>query len=271
MGEVSVLKYSEGYVAFIDILGFSEYVINEDNGEKTKQLFSFIKSICDKFNKNNKLCLGLSFFSDSIVLVSEKFWKIAVMISHLEETLKSELGLLFRGGICYGKYYHDEEMTFGPAVVSAYRLENKAKYARIIIDYNIDIDLNNTVFYPDVDGNVCINQYAISAFTLFSEDQSDVKEQPDFQTKNIYDYLEDERDKLLDQIRIHKGKDVVEKYLWRVKLFNYFCNCIGNLQENKNLLIWGRIIIIDNKIKNAIFNLKISEDDILNIYLKNYS
>lgn len=43
--------------------------------------------------------------------------------------------LIFRGGITYGKIFHNNEFVFGPAMNEAYRLESKlAESARIIID-----------------------------------------------------------------------------------------------------------------------------------------
>ena len=36
------MKYTEGYVAFIDILGFSKFIEIEENGENTFDLFEFV-------------------------------------------------------------------------------------------------------------------------------------------------------------------------------------------------------------------------------------
>ena len=44
------MEYSEGYLAFIDILGFSKYVSTDENGPKTYDLFEFVKKFCYLFS-----------------------------------------------------------------------------------------------------------------------------------------------------------------------------------------------------------------------------
>lgn len=39
------MEYTEGYLAFLDILGFSNYVGRAENFDKTYGLFEFIKNI----------------------------------------------------------------------------------------------------------------------------------------------------------------------------------------------------------------------------------
>ena len=57
------MKYTEGYVAFIDILGFSKFIEIEENGENTFDLFGFVKRFCRLFNSSNKLNVNVAFFS----------------------------------------------------------------------------------------------------------------------------------------------------------------------------------------------------------------
>ena len=40
------MNYKEGYVAFIDILGFSAYVSDEENANGTYDLFEFARKFC---------------------------------------------------------------------------------------------------------------------------------------------------------------------------------------------------------------------------------
>ena len=39
------MEYTQGYVCFIDVLGFSSYVKEDTNIEKTYGLFDFIKTL----------------------------------------------------------------------------------------------------------------------------------------------------------------------------------------------------------------------------------
>lgn len=72
-------------------------------------------------------------------MTADELEKLVAPIYIAESYLKDKLGLLFRGGIYYGKYYHDNGVTFGPAVVAAYKLEGKANYSRILLDEKIQI------------------------------------------------------------------------------------------------------------------------------------
>jgi hypothetical protein len=52
--EVDVMEYTEGYLAFLDILGFSKFVEDEKNGQATADLFKFVEWFRDYFNKDIK-------------------------------------------------------------------------------------------------------------------------------------------------------------------------------------------------------------------------
>ena len=158
------MQYTEGYLAFLDILGFSQFVSKEENGEKTAELFKFVRNFCYLFNSAGNLKCNVAFFSDSIVITSENLEEMLLAITLAEMHLKKSMGLLYRGGICYGKYYHNNGVTFGPAVVEAYRLEKKANYSRIIFSEGINLQgwENSLLLFKDVDGYYCVNPYLLA-------------------------------------------------------------------------------------------------------------
>ena len=218
------MEYTTGYVAFIDILGFSTFVSKEENGEKTDGLFSFINKFCYLFNTSKNLNVEVSFFSDSIVISSKKLKSLIVPILLAESYLQNELGLLFRGGIAYGKYYHKEGVTFGPAVIEAYKLENIAVYSRILIHKEIivpeDIDI---CYFRDIDGYWCINPMA----TILNEIEAYGPDGIHYPEGDILEALKVRivvhRERILAGIRRYMGSSVVEKYLWRIRAFNHTC------------------------------------------------
>lgn len=224
--EVVVMKYSDGYVAFIDILGFSNYVLDENNALKVSNLFSFVEKFCRFFNESPKHGVNVSFFSDSIILSAEKYNSLPVPIYIAESYLTKELGLLFRGGITKGKYYHSRGVTFGPGVISAYQLEKQAVYSRILIDDAVMKDAPKEIisFFCDTDGKWCLNPYEILAFegTAYGSPDGPVYPQGDPGGK-LLEYAEKSREKILEAIKTHMGTPVVEKYIWRTKPFNYTC------------------------------------------------
>ena len=72
------MKYKDGYVAFIDILGFSAYVSDENNANGTNDLFDFVRKFSYLFNTSPDLKIDVSFFSDSIVLTD------SLQLKHLQ-------------------------------------------------------------------------------------------------------------------------------------------------------------------------------------------
>ena len=219
------MEYSDGYVAFIDILGFSNYVGEEQNMQKVSQLFSFVEKFCYLHNTSPQLGVNVSFFSDSIVLSADEFYKLVVPISIAESYLKSELHLLFRGGITKGKYYHSRGVTFGPAVVAAYRLENQAVYSRILLDDKIMENDNNDyiAIFRDTDGKWCLNIYALTAFsgTSYGPDGEHYPEGDPGEI--VLDNFRKSRHAILEAINAHLGTPAAEKYIWRIRPFNFAC------------------------------------------------
>jgi hypothetical protein len=75
-------------------------------------------------------------FSDSIVLsVTLNAHAISSLVTSLIFLSRgaAELGSYVRGGICKGLLCHEEDLCFGPALISAYDLEKKSLYPRIVI------------------------------------------------------------------------------------------------------------------------------------------
>lgn len=257
------MEYSEGYLAFIDILGFSKYVNTDENGPKTYDLFEFVKKFCYLFNTSPQLDVQVSFFSDTIILTSADLDKLLLPIWIAESYLKDKLELLFRGGIVYGKYYHTNGTTFGPAVVSGYALENKAIYSRILISEDIAITEDKNIFYfMDIDGCRCINPYGM----IFTEVLSSGPEgiiYPDNITDEIVAQYTKHRSELLKQIDQHRGSSVVEKYLWRLRPYNYTCNFIQNMPAGE-MLYEGVGYAMNDELKEKIAALIIPENEVLN-------
>lgn len=130
-------------IAFIDILGFKKIV---EQKQKTQILdyiepFYYAKERIER-DKENDPTYGLktnsleaTFFSDSIVFSCDEN-DIDIFISTIKRLLDSYVmyELFLRGGISFGKLYHQNDIVFGPAMNEAYKLESKfAIYPRIII------------------------------------------------------------------------------------------------------------------------------------------
>lgn len=133
------LKLDSHFVAFIDILGFSEMVRSDcestDSPKYLELLYNSHVRASALFAKD--LDSGLIQFSDSIVF--SKPFKIETLAGFLDsigewqQTLLLD-GLLCRGGVAFDKHFVKDKFLFSKAMIDAYLLESsKAHFPRIIV------------------------------------------------------------------------------------------------------------------------------------------
>lgn len=152
------------YIAFIDILGFSNYVLHTDPKEVAK-IFDEIIAIREALgkdkifhenvsiqNKYNDLSAStyMHIMSDSIVLAVPKdndysLLFLVMWAKRIQSVLLKKF-LQCRGGISTGYFYANGEIIFGAGLVFAHNLEQKTKYAMIVVDSRIVIDKNTRNF-----------------------------------------------------------------------------------------------------------------------------
>ncbi len=152
------MNYSKRVIAFIDILGFKKMIQEttdshgQDNPEKIDEVYNCYKIIENVLDVGDTVELGIdkiergdkriSIFSDTIVISfnlkteGEIFYTLLnlqlLIINFIDK------GILCRGAVGFGKLIHDENIIFGPALVSTHLLESKAAlYPRIILDRKI--------------------------------------------------------------------------------------------------------------------------------------
>ncbi|WP_454862264.1 hypothetical protein [Peribacillus frigoritolerans] len=173
-------EYGQYLVAFIDILGFRSIVEKSANNTEYFSKILHATQIIEHFvgyekNKSEGRKVEVTQFSDSLVISrpyhdSNDLWQIIMNLDLVQKTLARDVGIMIRGGLTTGKLYHKGSISFGPAFVDAYDLENKvAKNPRIIIDpkllepngdeindYRMDM-LKKSNLKEDVDGHYFIN------------------------------------------------------------------------------------------------------------------
>lgn len=169
------INYEQRIVAFIDILGFKQMVIesekdgNEEKIQSIDKALEFFKRLKSKTYKYNELIdveedaqkkgienfrihelLEINYFSDSIIIsvkiedekINEIFSTFIVSIASFGNLLIKN-GILIRGGIDVGNLVHKKGKIFGNALIKAYTLESTiATYPRIIISKNLLEKLN---------------------------------------------------------------------------------------------------------------------------------
>jgi hypothetical protein len=142
------LVYEDRLVAFLDILGFSNMVI-ERRDEEVEFVVNLIPDMLMTHRSNIlREDLQITNISDSII-VSVKavandtlvdLFNICVIIGLLQHELAIN-GYYLRGGISVGKLIHDSQrnLIVGPAYIDAYQLESKKSIVpRVVLGTEVE-------------------------------------------------------------------------------------------------------------------------------------
>lgn len=165
-----VSSYKESYVAFLDVLGFKDMVMKQ-NDDKLVTYFNEVNSVINELKRiDMKMGIGYIVISDSIILTVEKvsnpeknikiLRQICIAVSKIQKRLALN-DIWIRGAISSGKTYFDQNnnQIVGPAYIDSYLLENElAIYPRVILDNRIFNDLgfnNSDDFIKHI--NICEN------------------------------------------------------------------------------------------------------------------
>ncbi|MEF9920262.1 MAG: hypothetical protein RR945_04050 [Erysipelotrichaceae bacterium] len=146
------INLEEYYVAFLDILGYKNFILDKSFEEELE----FLKNIKKAFNESIEIIkkgtaekselskVKFKTFSDNIVLAIPKdnisigaFLCFIKLIRTLSYLMIIKFGLFLRGGISEGNYFQNDDISFGSALVNSYLLETKAQYPRIIVKKEI--------------------------------------------------------------------------------------------------------------------------------------
>jgi hypothetical protein len=137
------LELVSHFVAFIDILGFSEMVRADcESSDAPKHLERLYDShVAASASLGGDLQSGLIQFSDSIVF-SRPFDLAALpdFLRSVGDWQKSLLleGFLCRGGVTFGKHFVKDRFMFSKGLIDAYQLESsQAKHPRIVVSDNL--------------------------------------------------------------------------------------------------------------------------------------
>jgi len=141
MTSASTISYTNKFVAYVDILGFSDLIKRSTKDSellnKLTGIFSAIEDMWEE--KYDKSGLVVTSFSDNIVLSADDSLQGLLHVAATVDWLANELlkqGVLIRGALDFGLLYHDEKIVLGPVLGVVYGLEqNLAKYPRIVCSH----------------------------------------------------------------------------------------------------------------------------------------
>lgn len=141
------IALGNSFVAFLDILGFSEMVEADcKNGplSKTPNLDNLYQVHYETIKQlSGKNEIQITQFSDSVVFSRSFDTSIEVFNEFLEviRGFQHRLflrGLLCRGGVSYGKHFEEGAFLFSKGLINAYKIESSmARFPRVVIDDNL--------------------------------------------------------------------------------------------------------------------------------------
>lgn len=228
--------FEERFIAFVDILGFKNIVKKASQDEQYQKkvsaiLYHIAKIKTDNYD-NEHAQYGkysdVAVYSDSIVISypcelndDSTLVYLLVDLVYLSLTLARN-DIFIRGGVTVGKVIHDKNISWGPAFVSAYEIEEEnAIYPRIIIDKSV-IDRNKEIeekiggFNEDDDVSDLIEQDADGLFYLDYLAQWEEFDAED----DYFDCLKDISSNVIRNINNAPNAKIKMKYIWYANYYN---------------------------------------------------
>lgn len=222
-----MVEYRDYYIAFLDILGFSNMVLSK-TAHEIHEIFKYIK-MSKRLSKRDGSTGDLekdtyvAFFSDTIIcaIPCEYSGAFELLISHcllIQHVLwKNTNPVWVRGAIAKGKLYCKGAEMFGPGLVEAYNLEaTLAIYPRIIMT-------QDTYKQGIVDSN---SNEEIAYVSDTSDDLKMIDTLRYFSFNEIV-YIRSQIEKAL---RSETNKAIREKYLW---IKDYYNECVRENNMNE--------------------------------------
>lgn len=131
------MKYSERYVAFVDVLGFSELITRSATDESLREnllgALDFISIVVR--GKGGRSSAKTQFLSDCAIIVDQcdppGLLSVLLGVEHIARALLREFHVFTRGAIVRGEIYFENDVCFGPAILEAVRLEKEASVPKI--------------------------------------------------------------------------------------------------------------------------------------------
>ena len=201
-------EYQNKYVAFCDILGFSNFVLT--NFDDTISLYKDFKK---ELGNDLFPSLEISLYSDSILIIGDNLIDVSKALQILLWTAL-RYNWLIRGGVSYGKHWKEESdnnlFIVSEALVKAVSQEKTIKHPVIVIsdeillgiDYWVHLFANPVFALPIIhfNGLNIINPFSLYWFSSAEMKLHDLKSQyPNHSEK--YQYLLD----LVEAIKQYKN------------------------------------------------------------------
>lgn len=142
-------KVEDYIVAYIDILGMTNRIRKENDNLTLNilhNLYTFSEGLTKEIAFEGQKDIQFKIFSDNIIIAKKVSAEQEQRVRDIDNLLlcvrgvqvdaaSDCVGWLLRGGITIGKFFIDDVMVWGEALLRSYALEDKiANYPRIVLD-----------------------------------------------------------------------------------------------------------------------------------------
>jgi hypothetical protein len=235
----------EKYCSYIDLLGFSNFVLGMSDDARKVARISMVTDLFGRFEKERiskqvkHLKLEITYFSDSIFISGPTEGEDALggFLWFLKRIATSCIirCFLVRGAVVRDLVYHRGNVLFGPAAVKAVELEKRARYPRIILSRAVRKDLRNLNDAQDHVINSSDGPLFINTFFVFQDlarrsrggNWSTLLKDPDYRRRferlqALCTFLSENLEEMRD------FPEIYEKYYWYASYFDKFVLEEGN-------------------------------------------
>lgn len=152
-------SWEYGATAFLDVLGFSDFVNGDAASTSPEHLSRLVDCLAEVRATTPVNALDLRAFSDSIVLSApltpDAVVKLILSTVGLQRVFLRR-SILVRGGIALGKHFANEDLVYSEALIRAYHLErDHARFPRILMERNLlDWFMNDEQCSAELKGQV---------------------------------------------------------------------------------------------------------------------
>lgn len=141
------------YVAFLDVLGFKDYVLRhsiDDVYKRLQILNGFRPEEGEKdYDSDEEKRITFRIFSDSIFIFTrdDGFVTLRHFLSYVKRVIRNALRreIPLKGAIAYGDIVVDEERNLfcGQPIIDAYLLEEDLQYMGVVFHHTFEVAYNN--------------------------------------------------------------------------------------------------------------------------------
>ncbi|WP_179319449.1 hypothetical protein [Winogradskyella helgolandensis] len=239
------MKYEERIILFIDILGFTNRIYQEDKVKKLKETLEYIETLFS----NNIADDSLEFtqFSDSIVITVPVnypggiYYIISDACFAIHALFKNEF--ICKGYISVGKLYHKGNLLFGPEFINVMKQEAledlpRIKFHKVLLEIAREFPGEGNKMYPEQEIEFISKYYEQIENTDFyevtwRENYGDIVGGGNHDTKEQYKII---RNLIESNIKGFKSIRVLKKYKYLSDKFNnsdYYADKVDSTYSRK--------------------------------------